>query len=70
MSVVSAKLYSSNLELVFEKPLVLEDTVGPSGNYGGCVYMGGEDCVPGWYNDCAEFIVDDHCSSETPGAPS
>lgn len=70
LSIVSAKLYSSNQELVFEEPLVMEDSVGPPGE-GMCMYRaGGKDCSLGNLNGCAAILVDGKCNSDPPGAPT
>ena len=69
LSIVSAKLYSSNQELVFEEPPVMEDSVGPPGG-GGCVYIDGRgDCSVGSYNGCAAIYENGRCNSDPPGAP-
>lgn len=53
LSVVSAKLYSSNQELVFQEQPVVGDSVGLPGD-DGCIYReGGGDCSVGSYNGCA-----------------
>jgi len=69
LSIVSAKLYSSNQELVFQEPPVMEDSVGPPGD-DGCIYINGDDdCSVGSYNGCAAIYEDDRCNSDPPGAP-
>lgn len=64
LSIVSAKLYSSNQELVFEEPpVVLTNSILP----GGCVYMQGDsDCSVGDYNGCAATYHDGKCDSDPP----
>lgn len=53
LSIVSAKLYSSNQELVFEEPPVMEDSVGPPGGDGECAYIqGSAECVLAPWNNC------------------
>ena len=69
LSIVSAKLYSSNQELVFEEPPVMEDSVGPPGS-DNCAYLqGGKDCIPGPWNYCAAIYKEGRCNSDPPGAP-
>ena len=68
LSVVSAKLYSSNQELVFEEPPVIQDSVGPPSD-AGCEWDGGEDCTPGHSNYCGAIYEDGKCNSDPPGAP-
>lgn len=66
LSIVSAKLYSSNQELVFQEPPVMEDSVGPPGG-GGCIYINGrDDCSVGSYNGCAAIYENDRCNSDPP----
>ncbi len=66
LSIVSAKLYSSNQELVFEEPPVIEDSVGPPGD-DGCIYRKGDsDCSVGSYNGCAAIYEDGKCNSDIP----
>lgn len=63
LSVVSAKLYSSNQELVQEQPVV-EENVGLPGD-GGCIYReGGGDCSVGSYNGCSAINEDGKCNSD------
>ncbi|WP_455663733.1 hypothetical protein [Phocaeicola sp.] len=70
LSVVSAKLYSSNQELVFEEPPVVQDSVGPPGGEIGCVYKDGDgDCSVGNYNGCGAIYENGKCNSDPPGAP-
>lgn len=65
LSIVSAKLYSFNQELVFEDlPVVQEDDV-PSG--GDCEWVGGEDCTPGNSNYCGAVYDGGKCNSDPPG---
>ena len=69
LSIVSAKLYSFNQELVFEEPPVMKGPVGPPGS-GGCIYIDGrDDCSVGSYNGCAAIYEDGRCNSDPPGAP-
>ena len=66
LSIVSAKLYSSNQELVFEEPSVMEDDVRPPGE-GGCVYREDDsDCSVGGYNGCVAIYEDGKCNSDIP----
>lgn len=69
LSIVSAKLYSSNQELVFEEPPVVEQNIGPPGD-DGCIYRAGDDdCSVGSYNGCAAINEDGKCNSD-PIPPS
>lgn len=66
LSVVSAKLYSSNQELVFQEPPVVGDSVGLPGD-GGCIYReGGGDCSVGSYNGCSAINENGKCNSDIP----
>lgn len=66
ISMVSVKLYSSNQELVFEEPSVMEEETRPPGQ-GGCVYREDDsDCSVGGYNGCAAIFVDGKCNSDIP----
>lgn len=66
LSIVSAKLYSSNQELVFEEPCVMEEETRPPGQ-DGCVYKDGDSyCSVGAYNGCAAIFVDGKCNSDIP----
>lgn len=70
LSIVSAKLYSSNQELVFEEPPVVGDSVGPPGS-GNCEYVkDNSDCTPGNSNGCAAIYEDGKCNSDPPSAPT
>lgn len=66
LSIVSAKLYSSNQELVFqEPPVVLTNSVLP-GN-GECEYVkGNSDCTPGSTNGCGAIYDGKKCNSDPP----
>ena len=66
LSIVSAKLYSSNQELVFEEPpVVLSDHGAPGTSK--CYYKGGDsDCSVGDYNGCAAIYQDGSCNSDPP----
>lgn len=69
LSIVSAKLYSSNQELVFEEPPVVGENIGPPGD-DGCIYReGDDDCSVGSYNGCAAINEDGKCNSD-PIPPS
>ena len=69
LSIVSAKLYSSNQELMFQEPLVMEDSVGPPGE-GGCIYINGrDDCSVGSYSGCAAIYENGRCNSDPPVPP-
>lgn len=67
LSVVSAKLYSSNQELVFEESPVLNSSGPPTDGF--CMYRGGDDCSLGNLNGCAALLIDGKCNSDPPGAP-
>lgn len=64
LSLVSAKLYSFNQELVFEEPPVMKDSVDSPGD-DGCIYRKGDrDCSVGSYNGCAAINEDGKCNSD------
>ena len=64
LSIVSAKLYSSNQELVFEEPTIRNGYVVFSSDVG-CVYKNGDkDCSVGNYNGCAAIYGDGKCNSD------
>ena len=67
ISMVSVKLYSSNQELVFEEPSVVEDSRSSGGE---CEWAGGEDCTPGNSNYCGAIYDDGKCNSDPPAAPT
>lgn len=70
LSIVSAKLYSSNQELVFEETSVMQDNTNPPGT-GVCMYKdGAADCSLGNLNGCAAVLVDGECNSDPPSPPS
>lgn len=66
LSIVSAKLYSSNQELVFEEPpVVLSDHGAPGSSE--CAYLeGASDCIPGPWNYCAAIYEEGRCNSDPP----
>lgn len=71
ISMVSVKLYSSNQELVFEEPSVMEEGTRPPGQGGNCEYLpDNSDCTPGNSNGCAAIYEDGKCNSTPPAPPA